>query len=116
MYMVATGRGKIMLAMIYNALFPGGYILFVSSLVALMENQVKTFTVSAICLTAQYIEDNQDIWGDVAAGKYKIVMCAPEVASNITGSFWRRVAGGTKSRFRKGCAVIIIDEAHWIWS
>ncbi|RPB18706.1 hypothetical protein L211DRAFT_853881 [Terfezia boudieri ATCC MYA-4762] len=40
---VATGKGKTMVAVVYAALFPRSYILFVSPLVALMQEQVGKF-------------------------------------------------------------------------
>lgn len=114
---VATGKGKTMVAVVYAALFPKCYILFISPLVALMQEQVEKFKsqgLSAICLTKAVIDETPDIWGSVAAGKFQIVVCAPEVVSSRNGSFWRRIVS-KDSVFKKGCGLLVIDEAHLIW-
>ena len=69
---------------------------------------------TAISLTTEYIDESPNIWSDIAMGKYQIVMCAPEVVAGRNGSFWRRIAS-TSCVFRKGCQLIVIDEAHLIW-
>ena len=69
---------------------------------------------TAISLTTEYIDESPNIWSEIAMGKYQIVLCAPEVVARRNGSFWRRIAS-TSCVFRKGCQLIVIDEAHLIW-
>lgn len=117
MCVVATGQGKTMVASIYSALFPHNFIVFISPLVALIEEQVSKFrrqSLTAISVTQKFLEENGDIWSDIANGKYQIVMCAPEVVSGLNGSFCRRVAS-TNTKFRLHCKLIVIDEAYLIW-
>ncbi|KAI5780576.1 hypothetical protein DFH27DRAFT_617815 [Peziza echinospora] len=82
MCVVATGQGTTMMISIFAAIFPTACVLMISPLITLMQQQVLDFEkqgLTAICITAEYLEKDPDIWTKIAAGKYQIVIFAPEV-------------------------------------
>ncbi|KAK3858350.1 hypothetical protein Pcinc_035461 [Petrolisthes cinctipes] len=103
---MATGYGK-SLCYQFPAVFTKGVAVIVSPLVSLMQDQVLALQASNIeaCLLGSALKNKAEVYGDMMAGRYRIVYITPEFADACPDILEQLNA-------TNGITLFAVDEAH----
>lgn len=71
--------------------------------------------ISAVALTAEATQEDQNIWPNLNKGKYSVIFVSPEILLGHSSLFWLQTVRDQSNAFCRRLASIAIDEAYLLW-